>query len=101
MRSYESPSSLNLYIECPKKYWFNYIEKPDIEEEKHLYFALGTAFHSAMEFLYGEVKKSNRFFFFSARGNHRPGKTRDLFKSQYEFSGAGGGWLLAGGYDLG
>ncbi len=58
MRSYESPSSLNLYIECPKKYWFNYIEKPDIEEEKHLYFALGTAFHSAMEFLYGEVKKS-------------------------------------------
>ena len=56
MRSYESPSSLNLYIECPKRYWFNYIEKPDIEEEKHLYFALGTAFHSTMEFLYGEVK---------------------------------------------
>ncbi|MBI5209081.1 MAG: PD-(D/E)XK nuclease family protein [Elusimicrobia bacterium] len=46
-----SHSSISMYGECPKKYWFRYIER--IPEKPKHYFSYGRSMHSALEFFYG------------------------------------------------
>jgi RecB family exonuclease len=40
-----------MYLECPKKWWFRYVEKVP-EKPKH-FFSFGRSMHSALEFFYG------------------------------------------------
>lgn len=45
-----SHSSVSLYLECPLRYKFKYLE--GIPEEPRHYFSFGKSMHSALEFLY-------------------------------------------------
>ena len=49
-----SYSKISTYRECPLKYKFHYIDK--LPEAPKYFFALGTAMHSAMEYLYSAKK---------------------------------------------
>lgn len=49
-----SHSKISTYRECPLKYKFHYIDK--LPEAPKYFFALGTAMHSAMEYLYSAKK---------------------------------------------
>ncbi|MBI4679073.1 MAG: PD-(D/E)XK nuclease family protein [Elusimicrobia bacterium] len=46
-----SHSSISMYTECPKRWWFRYVEGVP-EKPKH-YFSFGRSLHSALEFFYG------------------------------------------------
>lgn len=46
-----SHSSINLYLDCPKKWQFKYIDK--IPEKPRHFFSFGKTVHDALEFLYG------------------------------------------------
>jgi putative RecB family exonuclease len=46
-----SHSSINLYLDCPKKWHFKYVEK--IPEKPRHFFSFGKTVHDALEFLYG------------------------------------------------
>ena len=45
-----SHSSIQTYLECPKKWHYRYVEK--IPEKPKHYFSFGKSMHSALEFLY-------------------------------------------------
>jgi len=45
-----SHSSIKLYEDCPKKWYFKYIEK--LPEKEKPFFSFGKSLHSALEFLY-------------------------------------------------
>lgn len=40
-----------MYLECPKRYWFRYIEK--VPEKPKYFFSFGRSIHNALEFFYG------------------------------------------------
>jgi len=46
-----SHSSINLYLDCPKKWQFKYIDK--IPEKPRHFFSFGKTVHDALEYLYG------------------------------------------------
>ncbi|OGR96171.1 MAG: hypothetical protein A2902_00575 [Elusimicrobia bacterium RIFCSPLOWO2_01_FULL_64_13] len=46
-----SHSSISLYLECPLKYRYKYMDK--LPEEPRHFFSFGKSVHSALEFLYG------------------------------------------------
>lgn len=46
-----SHSSISLYLDCPQKYKFKYIDK--VPEEPRHFFSFGKSMHSALEFFYG------------------------------------------------
>lgn len=46
-----SHSSISMYLECPKKYEFKYIQR--IPETPKHYFSFGQSVHKALEFFYG------------------------------------------------
>ncbi|MBI4055924.1 MAG: PD-(D/E)XK nuclease family protein [Elusimicrobia bacterium] len=46
-----SHSSISMYLECPQKYKFKYIDK--IPEKPKYFFSFGQSVHSALEFFYG------------------------------------------------
>ncbi|MBO4249806.1 MAG: PD-(D/E)XK nuclease family protein [Paludibacteraceae bacterium] len=50
-----SPSALNTYVECPRKFCFKYIQglhEPDKEEEIFSSATMGTFVHNAMQYIY-------------------------------------------------
>ncbi|HEX9750905.1 MAG TPA: PD-(D/E)XK nuclease family protein [candidate division Zixibacteria bacterium] len=50
-----SHSRLSSYEQCPRKYAFRYIEKPDIERRTSIEAFMGKAVHDALESLYQSV----------------------------------------------
>ena len=44
-----SVSSIGSYEKCPKKYWYQYIEKPEIEKKKWDHLELGSYIHLVLE----------------------------------------------------
>jgi len=50
-----SVSSMDTYKKCPKQYHFRYIEKPDIEREKHAWTEFGTCAHLILEYFHNEA----------------------------------------------
>ena len=53
-----SPSKLNTYENCPRRYAFRYIEKPPIEEFEGIEAFMGLRVHETLEGLYKYVKLS-------------------------------------------
>jgi len=51
-----SHSRIESYKSCPKKFYFQYIEKPEIEEKKGIEGFLGSMVHKALEKLYTDLK---------------------------------------------
>jgi putative RecB family exonuclease len=51
-----SHSRIESYKSCPKKFYFQYIEKPDIEEKKGIEAFLGSMVHLGLEKLYKDLK---------------------------------------------
>jgi putative RecB family exonuclease len=49
-----SHSRLRAFEDCPRKYWYNYIEKPDIERPDTIEAFLGKCVHEALEELYNQ-----------------------------------------------
>ncbi len=47
-----SHSKLSTFQNCPRQYWFRYIEKPDIEKVDSIEAFMGTRCHDALEDLY-------------------------------------------------
>src|SRR5579863_7286493 len=45
-----SHSSISMYVECPQKYKFKYIDK--LPEKPKSFFSFGRSVHSALEFFY-------------------------------------------------
>ena len=50
---------MDTYDKCPKKYHFRYIEKPDIEEQKHSATELGSCAHKLLELFHGEINNGS------------------------------------------
>ncbi|MBI5622942.1 MAG: PD-(D/E)XK nuclease family protein [Elusimicrobia bacterium] len=46
-----SHSAISMYVECPKRWWFRYVEK--VPEKPRHFFSFGRSMHSAVEFFYG------------------------------------------------
>lgn len=44
-----SVSSIKTYEDCPKKYWYGYVEKPPIEKKPWVHLELGSCLHLALE----------------------------------------------------
>lgn len=44
-----SVSSIKTFQDCPKKYWYGYIEKPPIEKKAWVHLELGSCLHLALE----------------------------------------------------
>ena len=44
-----SVSSIKTYEDCPKKYWYGYIEKPPIEKKPWVHLEFGSCLHLALE----------------------------------------------------
>jgi RecB family exonuclease len=44
-----SVSSIKTFQDCPKKYWYGYIEKPPIEKKPWVHLELGSCLHAALE----------------------------------------------------
>ena len=44
-----SVSSIKTYQDCPKKYWYGYIEKPPIEKKPWVHLEFGSCLHLALE----------------------------------------------------
>ena len=51
-----SHSRLSTFEACPRKYWFSYIEKPDIERVETVEAFLGSRVHDALEQLYKHLQ---------------------------------------------
>ncbi|MFA7709245.1 MAG: PD-(D/E)XK nuclease family protein [archaeon] len=51
-----SHSRIETFKSCPKKFYFQYIEKPQIEEKKGIEAFLGSMVHEALEKLYTDLK---------------------------------------------
>lgn len=51
-----SHSRLRVYETCPKQYWFQYFEKPDLPEVEPIEWFLGNRVHEALEALYLNVR---------------------------------------------
>jgi putative RecB family exonuclease len=51
-----SHSRIETYKSCPKKFYYQYIEKPEIEEKKGIEAFLGSMVHLALEKLYKDLK---------------------------------------------
>ena len=47
-----SHSRLSTFQNCPRQYWFQYIEKPDIEKVDGIEAFMGFRAHDALESLY-------------------------------------------------
>ena len=47
-----SPSQLNTFVECPRKYSFQFIERIPVERVASPHFVFGNAVHSALDALY-------------------------------------------------
>lgn len=50
-----STSSIKTYEQCPRKYWFQYIEKPDIEKKDWDHLKLGNFIHEVLEHFHNEL----------------------------------------------
>lgn len=44
-----SVSSIKTYEDCPKKYWYGYVEKPPIEKKAWVHLEFGSCLHLALE----------------------------------------------------
>lgn len=44
-----SVSAIGTYEKCPKKYWYNYIEKPPIKKQEWSHLEFGSCLHLALE----------------------------------------------------
>lgn len=44
-----SVSSIKTYDDCPKKYWYGYIDKPPIQKKPWVHLELGSCLHLALE----------------------------------------------------
>jgi RecB family exonuclease len=53
-----SVSSMGTYEKCPRKYYYQYIDKPDIERPEWAHFEFGTAAHRVLE-LFHEYLMNN------------------------------------------
>ncbi|MFH0906268.1 MAG: PD-(D/E)XK nuclease family protein, partial [archaeon] len=53
-----SHSRLETFKNCPKKFFFGYIEKPDIKIKKGIEAFLGTMVHETLEKLYKDLRFS-------------------------------------------
>lgn len=51
-----SHSRLETFKTCPKKFYYNYIEKPDIEKKNSIEAFMGSMVHLALEKLYTDLK---------------------------------------------
>jgi putative RecB family exonuclease len=49
-----SHSKLESFDQCPKKFYFAYIERPDIAREETIEAFMGSRVHEALEWLYGQ-----------------------------------------------
>jgi len=47
-----SPSQLNTFVECPKRYWFQHVERVPVERKPAPHFVFGNAIHGALDVLY-------------------------------------------------
>jgi ATP-dependent helicase/DNAse subunit B len=52
-----SASSIKTYQQCPRKYWYNYIDKPEIEQREWDHLTLGNFVHEVLEFFHNVLKK--------------------------------------------
>lgn len=55
-----SPSAINLYFECPMKFYFKYglgLKEPNVDDEGISPTDLGTIFHAVMEEIYAQLIK--------------------------------------------
>ena len=52
-----SVSSIDTYLKCPKKYFYRYIEKPDVTVEKHSFTELGSCAHRVLELFHERLNK--------------------------------------------
>lgn len=50
-----SYSQVQQYLQCPRKYAYQYIEKIEVPEENNLHFILGKTVHGTLELLYTEL----------------------------------------------
>lgn len=50
-----SHSQLQIYKQCPLRYRFQYVDKMPVQFDKTVYTLLGTAVHSALEYLYKQI----------------------------------------------
>ena len=51
-RNHFSYSAISAYLDCPMKWYYNYVVAP-VREEEPFVFTLGTLYHNALETLYG------------------------------------------------
>lgn len=52
-----SVSSIDTYLKCPKKYFYRYIEKPDVKAEKWSFTELGSCAHRVLELFHERLAK--------------------------------------------
>jgi len=52
-----SVSAIQTYQKCPKKYWFNYIDKPPVPRVPWVHLELGSCIHLALEKFHGFLMK--------------------------------------------
>jgi len=52
-----SVSSIDTYLKCPKKYFYRYIEKPDVTVEKHSFTELGSCAHRVLELFHERLNE--------------------------------------------
>lgn len=54
-----SVSSLDTHKKCPKKYYYRYIEKPDVTIEKHSFTELGSCAHRILELFHERLLENH------------------------------------------
>lgn len=52
-----SASSIKTYQQCPRKYYFTYLEKPDIPEKDWSHLTLGNFVHDVLEYFHNVLMK--------------------------------------------
>lgn len=52
-----SASSIKTYQQCPRKYYFNYLEKPEIPEKDWAHLTLGNFVHDVLEYFHNILIK--------------------------------------------
>jgi DNA helicase-2/ATP-dependent DNA helicase PcrA len=55
-----SASSIKTYEQCPRKYWYNYIEKPEIPAKEWDHLTLGNFVHEVLEHFHNILLKNKR-----------------------------------------
>ena len=55
-----SASSIKTYEQCPRKYWYNYIDKPEVPIKEWDHLTLGNFVHEVLEHFHNILKKHKK-----------------------------------------